>query len=324
MPRLAFATSFRSTVLTIALVLAPAAATMAGEDLPRSPTAEVAERVRSRRERDAESRWNDRTFRPTVLVRRGTSQGTGTIIASLEGETLVATAGHVIRGDGPIQVELHRYNLGLEKTPATPGKWPRRLEAEQAAIDPSADVAILRIRSRVALPYVARIVQPEEEPAADVQVTSLGIDLGTKLGSWDSRLVDVLWFELNDSRAERPFLVTARIPEHGRSGGGLFDRDGRLVGVCVGHAEVVKGRRMGIFSSAENLLELLHGPELSSIMSRSEARLARMTRRSEVLARRSRRPPLPAVTATEAPITSDAAPSPRSVPEPEPAVSDRP
>src|SRR5262245_3387813 len=55
------------------------------------------------------------TFRPTVLIRRGSSQGSGTIIASLDADTLVLTASHVVRGTGPIQVELHRYNLGIEK-----------------------------------------------------------------------------------------------------------------------------------------------------------------------------------------------------------------
>ena len=54
------------------------------------------------------------TLRPTVIVRRGTSQGSGTIIASIEGETLVLTAAHVLRAQGPIVVELHRYNVGRD------------------------------------------------------------------------------------------------------------------------------------------------------------------------------------------------------------------
>ena len=88
---------------------------------------------------------DDWTFRPTVVVRRGPSQGSGTIIASVEGETLVLTASHVIRESGPISVELHRYNLGLERMPAPPGAWPRPIAAELAAIDRAADLAVLRI-----------------------------------------------------------------------------------------------------------------------------------------------------------------------------------
>ena len=44
--------------------------------------------------------WDDATYRATVVVRRGTSQGSGTIIASVPGETLVLTASHVIKEIG--------------------------------------------------------------------------------------------------------------------------------------------------------------------------------------------------------------------------------
>ena len=105
---------------------------------------------------DAVIESDDWTFRPTVLVRRGTSQGTGTIIASLDGETLVLTAGHVIRGYGPISVELHRYNLGIENRLSVPGKWPQERVAEAVATDTIADLAIVRLRDMIALPYVAQ------------------------------------------------------------------------------------------------------------------------------------------------------------------------
>ena len=197
------------------------------------------------------------TFRPTVLVRRGTSQGTGTIIASIDAETLVLTAAHVVRGTGEIKVELHRYNLGLERSSTQSGRWPRLVSAECVATDAAADIAVLRLRNMVALPYVSHLASADDEPRTTADVTSVGIDMGSKLSSWKTRLVDIFWFELNDSGNERPFLVTANIPEHGRSGGGLFDADGTLVGVCVGHAEMVQGRRMGVFSLSESVRELL-------------------------------------------------------------------
>ena len=213
-----------------------------------------------------------------MLVRRGTSQGSGTIIASIDGQTLVLTAAHVIRGHGQVFLELHRYNLGIEKRTSTTGKWPQQIPAEVVGSDTSADVAILRVRNMVALPYVARLAADDSELPPSADLTSVGIDLGSKLSSWNTRLVEVLWFELNDSGSDRPFLVTARIPEHGRSGGGLYDKHGRLIGVCVGHAELVKGRRMGVFSSVENALQIVHEHELTSVIDRSEARRARLTR----------------------------------------------
>jgi len=133
----------------------------------------------------------------------------------------------------------------------------------------------------------------------------VGIDLGAKLSSWKTGLVEVLWFGLIDGGKDRPFLVTDKIPEHGRSGGGLFDRDGQLVGVCVGHAELVKGRRRGVFSSVESARKLLENNELTSVIDRSEARRARLARNGATTGRRLPRSPHSAVTPTEAKGATD-------------------
>ena len=296
----------------LALVLCRAERFCLGDDLgPGSQAAAAGQTKKSEKSAATAARSKQRpheavvesdkwTFRPTVLVRRGSSQGTGTIIASLDGETLVLTAAHVIRGHGPISVELHRYNLGIEHQPSVPGKWPRQVAAEPVASDTHADLAILRVRDMIALPFVAHLGPEDAEPAANAGLTSVGIDLGSKLSSWNTQLVEVLWFELNDSGTDRPFLVTARIPEHGRSGGGLFDTSGTLVGVCVGHAELVKGMRMGVFSSVENVRQLLREHELTAVVERSEARQARLARKSDASGPRLTRPSRSVVTPTEA------------------------
>jgi S1-C subfamily serine protease len=261
----------------------------------QSPRAAALRRTAARAEAPLPA--DDWTLRPTVVVLRGTSQGSGTIIASVDGEALVLTAAHVVREAGPISVELHRYNLGLERATVPPGTWPRTIDAEVAAIDPAADLAILRIEGVDALPYVARLASPRREPAVGSFVTSIGIDLGIKLSSWSTRLVEALWFELNDNRDERLFFITARPPEHGRSGGGLFLPDGELIGVCVGHAELVRGRRFGVFASRESIHQLLVGHDLTSAIARSERRRPRLGHRS------SRRPAAPlasTVTPTDA------------------------
>jgi S1-C subfamily serine protease len=222
--------------------------------------------------------WDDGTYRPTVLVRRGTSQGSGTIIASIDGETLVLTAAHVVKAEGPIVVELHRYNLGMERQPATPGVWPREISANLAAIDTTADLSIVRIRKMAALPYVARFTHDNDEPPPDTIVTSIGIDMGHKLTHWNSRLVETVRFELNDSGAARPFLITEKIPQLGRSGGGLFLPSGELVGVCIGHSELVKGKRMGVFAAGESIRRLLDDRGLADTVLRSERRMAHLKR----------------------------------------------
>ncbi len=222
---------------------------------------------------------DDWTYRPTVLVRRGTTQGSGTIIASVDGETLVLTAAHVLKDEGPVKVELHRYNLGLERRQAAPGDWPRVIRGAVVARDKAADVAIVRIDKLAALPYVARLAHNDFKLTPNCVVDSIGIDQGSRLTRWSSRLVETVWFELNDSRERRPFLITAKIPEHGRSGGGLFLAGGELIGVCVGHAEIEEGTREGVFASGESIRALLENHHLIAAVRRSELRVSAQARR---------------------------------------------
>ena len=275
------------------------------EESPEKTTSIPSPARANRRIHDIPLESDNLTFRPTVLIRRGTSQGSGTIIASLDADTLILTASHVVRGTGPIQVELHRYNLGIERASQTSGNWPRHVAAEVAASDAAADLAILRVRNMIALPFVARLADVEREPETNATLTSVGIDLGAKLSSWKTRLVEVLWFELNDGGKDRPFLVTAKIPEHGRSGGGLFDKDGQLVGVCVGHAELVKGEADGRFLLGREARKLLENHELTSVIDRSEARRARLARNAATAGRHLTRSPHSAVTPTEAKGATD-------------------
>ncbi len=212
------------------------------------------------------------TFRPTVLVRKGTAQGSGTVIASVDDETLVLTAAHVVSGPGRLAVELHRYNVGLERVRSR-DRWPRTVAAEVAATDPAADVAILRIRRMVALPFVARLAPPGAALEAGTVVTSVGIDEGARLNSWTAHVVAVDQFEMEGAGVERPFVITTRPPEHGRSGGGLFRDDGTLVGVCVGRVQIIKGRRSGIFAAGASVVRLLRDNDLDASVARSARRV---------------------------------------------------
>ncbi len=241
---------------------------------------------------------DDWTYRPTVLVRRGTSQGSGTIIASVDRETLVLTAAHVVQGRGPIIVELHRFNLGVERKAHGDESWPRRIGSSLAASDLAADLAVVRIEGMRALPYVARLSHDDADPQPDSPVTSIGMDLGVELAGFSSQVIDTLTFELNGSREQRPFVITENVPEHGRSGGGLFQANGELMGVCVGHAELVAGRRMGVFSSRKSIRFLLEDHKLTAAVLRSETRRARLSGRSTKASQAAPETPSSTVTPT--------------------------
>lgn len=244
---------------------------------------------------------DDLGFRATVIVRRGDGQGSGTVIASVPGETLVLTASHVVHGAGPVVVEVHRYNLGLERTRESAG-WPAALLGEVAADDPSGDVAVVRIRGKEAMPFVARLTAPGDEPGLRSVVTSIGVDGGSKLECWTTRVLDVSWFSMGPEPAQptgrstrrtfsprrprarlfdatvRPFLITEKAPVPGRSGGGLFLADGRLSGVCVGRIEGAHGRASGLFAAPQSIRLLLLDHDLDQPVARSEAAHARQAR----------------------------------------------
>ena len=162
------------------------------------------------------------------------------MIASVPGETLVLTASHVLDADGATSIEVHRYNLGLEKRKSTAG-FPRTIPAQIVAIDRASDLAVLRVSGFESMPYVARLAPAGVEAPPGLAVVSVGIDLGETLASWGSRVVEPVRIDLKRGGGARPFLLVEKAPEHGRSGGGLFAPDGSVVGVCIGRAEVVPG-----------------------------------------------------------------------------------
>jgi S1-C subfamily serine protease len=221
---------------------------------------------------------HDRTFRPSVLIRQGKSLGSGTIIASVEGTTLILTASHVVDGSESIFLEFHRFNLGLEKTVSSAG-FPKKLLARIVARDIDADLAIVEIKGELAFPYVARLGPGDGPPTNGTKVTTIGFDRGERLIGFGTRIKGVEKIEMREGGGARAFLVTEDPPEHGRSGGGLFLANGALVGVCVARAELQKGRKIGLFATLGNVKELIEGDEeLKSVLSRSARRLRSVAR----------------------------------------------
>jgi S1-C subfamily serine protease len=222
--------------------------------------------------RDPPVASDDQTFRPTVVIRRGNTQGSGSVIASIDGETLILTVAHVVNGgSGDVFVELHRYNLGVERQPS-PYSWPRRWKVEIVAIDVGVDLAILRIRHMTALPYVARLADPDAKIPAGTLVTSVGIDQGAHLSSWTAHVHGVVQLDPKDTGTERPYLITDRAPEHGRSGGGLFLGDGTLAGACVGRVDRRKGNSVGVFATLPSIDRLIRDHNLQSTIALSDNR----------------------------------------------------
>lgn len=198
-------------------------------------------------------------LRATVQLRNGNGRGSGTVIASSAGETLIVTATHVVQGAKALQVEIHRHNLGSRIMELTEGGgWPRLVRAEIVVEDPDSDLALVRVRGMVALRYVARIDPKAVEPSKGDTMTSVGIDNTRRLTLWKTGVVGPAELDLKRGKGGgRKFTLTTRWPEHGRSGGGLFRTDGALVGVCTGQLRLGSAPRVGAFASVESLRALL-------------------------------------------------------------------
>ena len=211
----------------------------------------------------------DATYRTTVVVRKGAALGTGVIVASVEGETLILTAAHVIEEPGPLSIQIFPYNLGWENVRTVQG-FPRRLRASIAARDPDIDLAVLRVRGQLAFPYVARIARGDRPLTPGLAVTSIGFDRGERLIGFPTRLWQMDRVDLNRGGGARSFLITQNPPEIGRSGGGLFLEDGTLIGICLARAQLPPAPVRGMYSTIGNIRGLLVADErLARVVARS-------------------------------------------------------
>jgi S1-C subfamily serine protease len=206
----------------------------------------------------------------TVQIRNGQKRGSGTIIASVPNETWILTAAHVVEGGGNVQVEIHRFNLGGARifSLTEGGGWPRLVPATVAATDPGSDVALLRIRGMLPFPFVAHFDLEAAEPKRGEILTSVGVDRGLHLTRWQTTIQGSALVDIHKGGGTRPYTVTTRHPEHGRSGGGLFRDDGTCIGSCTGRVDIKPGQKVGLFASMSSIRRLIKEKGLERLAQR--------------------------------------------------------
>jgi hypothetical protein len=173
---------------------------------------------------------------PADAVVRIPSHGcSGTVIASAPGRSYVLTCAHAFDG-----ADLRRP-ISLDG-PAPPGEAGPRAVARVVRIDYRRDLALIEIGR--AMPYVCPVA-----PAPTVGAcTSVGYDSMRRPAVAQRATV---WSTVG------ALTYTAERPWHGRSGGALIDRSGRLVGVVQGYE--VDHLRRGMYASHPAILEFLRG-----------------------------------------------------------------
>ena len=243
------------------------------------------------------------TVRIRVEDAQGRAFGTGTIIDSRGGEALVVTCGHLFReskGKGPMTVEM------FEATPAGL-KVAEQVTGQLISYDLERDVAFVSIRPTRQV--AAAVVAPANTPIQrGDRVATIGCSNGNDPTMLPQRINTL-------DRYQGPANIeVSGAPEEGRSGGGLFNLQGQLIGVC--YAADYEGKE-GLYSALESIHEELNRLNLKDVYAKSPAaNVAALPANSDFLVRGQEEKLVP----LEAPTTMpNAAPSPASPPSMSPA-----
>ena len=167
---------------------------------------------------------------------KGISHATGTVIHSHQGEYLVMTCGHVFREagwDGEISAE---YGFADSKKKTAPGQL--------IFFDADArDIALVAIRTSDMIDPV-KIAPPQSIIEPGNSIFSLGCDHGDDPTIRHSRIKNRAAYD-----GAIKYDIFGR-PVDGRSGGGLFNDRGELIGVCNAAAVEVDE---GIYTALDTL-----------------------------------------------------------------------
>ncbi|MEX0700927.1 MAG: thioredoxin domain-containing protein [Planctomycetales bacterium] len=179
-----------------------------------------------------------------VKDKNGVNLGSGTIVDSLPGRTVVLSCGHIFRDleqDSTIEVDVFhdgRFETFLGKV---------------LRYDLEGDVGLISIPTGGRLP-VCRVAGAAGKVAVADRVTSIGCGKGDPPSAMPVQVT-----RLNRYIGPENIECTG-VPIQGRSGGGLFDSQGRVVGVCI--AADNRDQR-GLYAGLAPIHDLLDRCELS-------------------------------------------------------------
>lgn len=174
--------------------------------------------------------------------------GTGTIVYSAAGQAIILTCAHVF-------MDMSTKEAKIEVEVFEDGK-PLSYPASLIGGDHNSDLAFLKIQSTKMMPTV-RLTAGAPSVAKDQNLVSFGCNGGADPTLLKTKIVDI-------NRYNGPAnLVCTVDPQSGRSGGGLFDANGSLVGVCSCADRKLKE---GLYMAHAPIIELVKSLKLTSIL----------------------------------------------------------
>lgn len=201
---------------------------------------------------DAEAPSQDGAMDSTVRVRiiDGNMRdfGTGTIVHSEGGQSTILTCAHMFKGvrrNAPVAVDVFQGGTVL-KYPAT-----------VVCGDHNSDLAFLTIQNSTPLPaspIASQLNLRQNDPL---------FSIGCNNGDLPTRLnMNVVAIDAFDGPEN---IVCTLDPAQGRSGGGLFNTSGELVGVCSG---AFRDKKQGLYSGVKPIISLAENNKLDYLIKR--------------------------------------------------------
>ncbi|MCA9132704.1 MAG: trypsin-like peptidase domain-containing protein, partial [Planctomycetales bacterium] len=192
------------------------------------------------------------TVRIRVDEAQSTAFGTGTIVDVHGQEALILTCGHLFRDMQP------QSQLTIDLFPGT----AQEVNLPSQLIDFRAegeDIGLISFRIPVAIEPVP-ILPRGERLQIGQQVFSFGCDHGANPTRRDTQIKNINRYTGADN------LEIAGAPAVGRSGGGLFDLQGRLIGVCNA-ADAMDDE--GIYAAAEVVYQQIERLDLGHLFAQT-------------------------------------------------------
>ena len=190
----------------------------------------------------------------------GSNFGSGTVIDSRAGRTVIVTCGHIFQ-----PADDENSKAAPPKSVAVdvfqPGGRPQSYPGQLVDVDFDGDVAVVTVDTPSALPATT-VADLSQTPDLKDRLLSIGCGGGEIPSAEGVRVTALNLYDGPDN------IECSGVPVKGRSGGGLFDARGNLVGVCIGADQ--EGQR-GLYAGLKPIHDLLLRSGLGTALPSSSA-----------------------------------------------------
>jgi thiol-disulfide isomerase/thioredoxin len=226
---------------------------MAGDDSPRD---ERTNGERTSADREGEPRSSADPVASTMLASsvrirvkdaNGAYFGSGVVIDSTPGKTLVLTCGHILRDvkEGT-RIEVDVFD----------GKRSRTYHGSIVKFDLEADLGLIAVATRSAV-----AVSPVASAEGAVRPRDVVVSIGCTQGELPS--VERLRVTMLNRYLGPDTIECTGVPGQGRSGGGLFTAHGSVVGICT---NADPQSRRGVYAGLKPIHDLLKSAGLDELI----------------------------------------------------------